>query len=478
MIYQFILSHSVPLGPISTTFFSRTQTLGAPGEWISSSVWTSSLQHCCMAGRLDHLVLQLHLRPCLGGYLQVQPINPPQDLLSPLTIRSSLPVMTYYADSGRSRRIQNTNQISQQKKDPLSKTLRRAIIVPPMGDSSYHCRRSPMLYLSVNQGRMLCGDSCHSNVLCVLKAFDSLMQEYFDVKHAEPVPTPDLDKPPQNVFYLPMHAVKKESSSTTKIRAVFDASAKSSSNVSLNDILLVGPTVHSSLIDVLLRFRLHQIALTADVSKMYRAIELVDSDRDLHRFVWRSDPDNPLQDYRMTRVIFGVSASSFAANMSVKRSALDHTVEFPKAANAVETAFYVDDCLTGTDSVEEAIDSHHQLLNLFTKGGFLLRKWNSSHPKVLCHIDPELCDVQSTHFIPSPDEYTKALGIQWNGNIDHFRPTVSSLQDTDNMTKRALVSDITKTYDVLGWFSPSIIKAKILLQRVWELKIGWDDLLP
>ena len=117
------------------------------------------------------------------------------------------------------------------------------------------------------------------------EAFDSVMQEYFDMKHAEPVPTADLDKPPQNVFYLPMHAVKKESSSTMKIRAVFDASAKSSSNVSLNDILLVGPTVHSSLIDVLLGFRLHRIALTADVSKMYRAIELVESDRDLHRFV-------------------------------------------------------------------------------------------------------------------------------------------------------------------------------------------------
>ncbi len=72
-----------------------------------------------------------------------------------------------------------------------------------------------------------------------------------------------------------MHAVCKEQSTTTKIRAVFDASAKSSSGVSLNDMLLVGPTVHSTLIDVLLRFRFHRIALTADVSKMYRAIELI-----------------------------------------------------------------------------------------------------------------------------------------------------------------------------------------------------------
>ena len=130
----------------------------------------------------------------------------------------------------------------------------------------------------------------------------------------------ELDAPPGRVFYLPMHAVKKESSTTTKIRAVFNASAKSSSNVSLNDVLVVGPTVHSLLIDVLLPcFRLHRIALTADVSKMYRAIRLVESDRDLHRFVWRNHPDKPLRDYRMTRATFGVSASCFAANMAVKQ---------------------------------------------------------------------------------------------------------------------------------------------------------------
>ena len=46
------------------------------------------------------------------------------------------------------------------------------------------------------------------------------------------------------------------------------------------------------------------------------------------------------------------------------------------------------------------------------------------------------------------------------------------------MTKRALVLNIAKTFDILGWFSPCIIKAKILLQWVWESKIGWDDLLP
>ena len=130
--------------------------------------------------------------------------------------------------------------------------------------------------------------------------FSDVIEEYFEMGHAEAVPATDLDRPHEEVFYLPMHAVVKESSTTMKVRAVFDASAKSSSGVSLNDQLLIGPTIHSTLVDVLLRFRLHRIALTTDVSRMYRAILLPADERDLHRFVWRRQPDEILGDYRMT----------------------------------------------------------------------------------------------------------------------------------------------------------------------------------
>ena len=115
--------------------------------------------------------------------------------------------------------------------------------------------------------------------------FDSVMNECFEKGHAELVPLDDLEKPLQDVFYVPMHAVKKELSTTTKITAVFDASAKSSTGVSPNDTLLVGPTIHPPLLDVLFRFCLHLVALVVDVSCMYCAIELTKSDRDLHWFV-------------------------------------------------------------------------------------------------------------------------------------------------------------------------------------------------
>ena len=208
--------------------------------------------------------------------------------------------------------------------------------------------------------------------------FGEVIQEYFNLGHAEIIPAEDLSKPPSQVFYLPMHAVHKESSSTTKVRttkvrAVFDASMKTSSGVSLNDMLMVGPTVHPPLIDVLLRFRMHRIAIVADISKMYRAIELPEADRDFHRFLWRAEPSDPLTDFRMTRVTFGVASSAFTANMSVKQNAIEFTHKYPLASKVVEESFYVDDCLTGADS-EEGIQLQAQLQDLFAEADFLLRK--------------------------------------------------------------------------------------------------------
>ena len=167
------------------------------------------------------------------------------------------------------------------------------------------------------------------------------MEEYSLTNHAELVPNTDLKKPREQVFYLLVQVVVKESSSTTKVRAVFDASSKSTSGTYLNDQLLTGPTIHSSLVDVILRFHYHRIALTTDISKMCRAILLHPDDRDLHRFVWRKESDQPLQVYRMTRLTFGVSS----ANMVVKQNAIDQATKFPLSAQAVHKSFYVDDGL-------------------------------------------------------------------------------------------------------------------------------------
>ena len=184
---------------------------------------------------------------------------------------------------------------------------------------------------------------------------------------------------------------------------------------------------------------------------------------------------SPLKDYRMTRLTFGVSPSPFAANMAVKQNAIEHAQEFPLAADVVQKGFYVDDCLTGAD---DPLILQRQLTDLFSRGGFILRKWNSSDPAVLEQIPKELRDTVPTQTISGVNEYTKTLGIEWDVSTDEFRLTITELSPNVTGTKTSLISDVAKIFDAMGWFSPAIIKMKILLQRLWELKLDWDDPIP
>ena len=118
------------------------------------------------------------------------------------------------------------------------------------------------------------------------------------MNHAVAVPVEDVDKLRAEIYCFPMHAVRKETSSTSKLHVVFNASARTSTGTSLNEHLLVGSTVLTSLFDVLLRFRQHRVVLATDVSRMYRAVLLPEDQRDLHRFVWREVPCQLIKDYQ------------------------------------------------------------------------------------------------------------------------------------------------------------------------------------
>ena len=164
--------------------------------------------------------------------------------------------------------------------------------------------------------------------------------------------------------------------------------------------------------------------------------------------------------------------------MCVKQNAIDLGSQYPNAAKQVETSFYMDDYLGGADSHDEQMKLQGEMHSLFSGGGFLLRKWNCSDPHVLNSIPSDLRDSQATIVLADSDQYTKTLGIEWNASSDHFRVNVTALPPVDCMTKRSLTSDVAKTFDALGWFSPTIIKAKILLQMLWLEGIGWDVLIP
>ena len=113
--------------------------------------------------------------------------------------------------------------------------------------------------------RFACGNNLKTQ--CV-----PFMKEYEVFRHMSLVQSTRLDEPH---YFIPHHCVFKLYSTSTKLRVVFDVSCPSSSQKSLNDIM-IGPTIQDELYKILLRFRLHRYALTAYIVKIYRQV-LIDS---------------------------------------------------------------------------------------------------------------------------------------------------------------------------------------------------------
>ena len=306
--------------------------------------------------------------------------------------------------------------------------------------------------------------------------FQQVVQEYLDLGHAQPVNiSTTINEQP---YYLPMHAVMKHSSTSTKLRVVFDASAKSTNGISLNQTLMVGPTLHPTLENILLRFRSYPVDLPGDIVKMYQRVELDAADRHLHRFLWRPSPEDQISEYQMTRVTFGVAASPHLAIRTLQQTAQDHSTD-PLASYHILQSFYVDDLLAGEKSIQEVNKLRINLCETLAKGGFKLCKFRSSSSQVLNSIDPSIREELPVQAISDSTDikHPKALGLIWNSQYDLMSISLN-VSGTVIPTKRGIVSDISKTFDILGWMAPSTVCMKILYQKLWVAKIGWDDLVP
>lgn len=165
-----------------------------------------------------------------------------------------------------------------------------------------------------------------------LKAkYISFMKEYAEMEHMVPA----LNPTSKTHYYLPHHCIEKESSSTTKLRVVFDASCKTTSGNSLNDAQLVGPKLQDDLYDTVLRFRLHKVALSADISKMYRQVLVHQDDHDLQRVLWRDNAGAPVQEWCLRTVTYGMASAPFLAIRSLRKLAEIEKYNFSIASKVI-----------------------------------------------------------------------------------------------------------------------------------------------
>nr|XP_049464897.1 uncharacterized protein LOC120956172 [Anopheles coluzzii] len=211
-------------------------------------------------------------------------------------------------------------------------------------------------------------------------------------------------------YYLPHHAVLKESSTTTKVRVVFDASCKTSSGYSLNDKLLVGPVIQDDLFTIIVRFRSHAVALSADVEKMYRQILHDSRDTEYLRIRYRGNTAEPIQTFQLQTVTYGTSCAPFLATRTLQQIALDHKMQYPRAVDPVLHDFYVDDLLTGTDELADAIEMQRQISEMLKQAAFVLKKWVSNVPEVLIGIPSEDLAILLTHEWQDP-QFVSTLGL-------------------------------------------------------------------
>ena len=303
--------------------------------------------------------------------------------------------------------------------------------------------------------------------------YSAFIQEYLELKHMTAVSSLPSDLP---IYFLPHHCVHKIDSTTTKLRVVFDGSATTTSGYSLNDLLMAGPTIQPKLFDILIRFRTFPIALTGDICKMYRCIKVSPEDSYLQCILWRNSLDESIRIYKLDTVTYGTKPASFLAIRAMHQLAQDEQGSFPIGCEIVKRDFYVDDLISGANSVEEVLQLMNETKTLLNKGNFSLRKWCTSSPAVLSHIPEEDRDK----FLKFHDgsDVTKTLGLIWDPAIDNFLFSFSQILEPKKVTKRLVLGMIARFYDPLGLIGPIVAKAKIFLQRLWKENLNWDESLP
>ena len=254
---------------------------------------------------------------------------------------------------------------------------------------------------------------------------------------------------------------------------MYDGSARfSESHLSLNDCLQTGSNLIPKLFDILIRFHGYHIALTADIEKAFLMIGIHKSDRDMLRFLWFSDPhkeDSEILQLRFTRLVFGLRPSPAILGAVILYHICQYQDKYQGVVNLLERSFYVDDLITGAETVEKAFHFYQLSNSLMSEGGFNLRKWNSNSHSLLAMIRSD--QVPRCYF----DTKKHPVSIQLHGFSDaskHAYAAVLYLRTlySDGSVTVSLVASKTKVAPLKKQYIPHLeLLGALILARLREV---------
>ncbi|MCG8621284.1 MAG: hypothetical protein MJE68_04665, partial [Proteobacteria bacterium] len=224
----------------------------------------------------------------------------------------------------------------------------------------------------------------------ILLEYDSIIHDQIEKKIIEVVTEANARTDHDHkVHYLPHHAAIRHDNETTKLRVVYDASARSG-GPSLNDCLYTGPKFYQKIMDILLRFRSYPTTLTADIEKAFLMISVTEENRDALRFLWVEDvtSDNPeIVTLRFAHVVFGVSSSPFLLNATIKHHLEKCASSHPRLVSDILRSIYVDDIVFGASNEDSAYELYASSKEMLKKGSFNLRRFTTNSLPLQEHIN-------------------------------------------------------------------------------------------
>ena len=311
------------------------------------------------------------------------------------------------------------------------------------------------------------------------KDYINFMDNLLQNGYAKKLSPDELPSKEGKVWYLPHHGIYHPTKK--KIRIVFDCSAKFN-GFSLNEELMQGPDLTSSLLGVLNRFRQEYVAFVGDIEAMFHQVKVIKEHQDFLRFLWwsKSNLNNNLEEYAMTVHLFGATSSPSIANFALKKTADEAEQHInSETANTIRRNFYVDDCLKSLSTETEAIQMISNLKDACKLGGFKIAKFCSNSSKLLnsINIKDRSHDLQS-HSLDYQDlPSERALGVFWNVKEDSFGYCVGL--KLKPLTRRGILSMVSSLYDPLGFIAPYILYAKQILRELCtDKQLDWDDPIP
>ena len=292
-----------------------------------------------------------------------------------------------------------------------------------------------------------------------LKKDDALLQEYnlvFQKQLTDGIIeiVPAQGNKRGNQYFIPHHGVVRWDKETTKLRVVFDGSARASQgDLSLNECLEKGQNMTPHIFEILLRFRSHLIGIIADIEKAFHQIVIDEGDRDFLRFLWFdniTDIKPRIIQYRFTRLVFGLTPSPAILNSVIQTHLTRFLLSEPILSRQLAEGLYVDDFTCGAGTVEEGFSIYKGAKQLMKRGGFNLRKWHSNSVDLQQRID----QLENANKSQSYSTQVKILGISWDTNNDSFyfeSKNIVSYMQSLTPTKRSILRLSAKIFDPLGF---------------------------